>query len=145
MTSIDLHYSGRTWIGPPIADGYAPCRTRRTGGLALWQERRVRDYIDDNLSARLSVITLAGQCRLSVSHFCTAFKVSTGCSPHQFLLQRRVERAKRLLLTTGRPLVDIAMTVGFADQSHFTRVFARQTDATPGAWARRARAERNMP
>jgi AraC-like DNA-binding protein len=129
MTAIDFHDTVSPWIG-------VARQMRWTGGLAAWQERRVRDYVDDNLSGDVTLAALAGACRLSASHFSVAFKTSFGCSPHRFLLKRRVELAKRLLLATDLSLVGIAISAGFADQSHFTRIFGRFMGITPGAWRR---------
>jgi len=133
MTAIDIHSSARVWMG---SDGREIRRPRCAGGLASWQERRVRTYVDDNLSGKVTLAALAGQCRLSVSYFSAAFKITFGCTPHQFVLKRRIDRAKYLLLDMGQSLVDVAVSVGFADQSHFTRVFVCHADATPGAWRR---------
>ena len=77
---------------------------------------------------------LAALCRLSASRFAHAFKASIGVAPHRWLLQRRIERAKSLLKDSGEPLADIALRCGFADQSHFTRVFKRREGASPGVW-----------
>ncbi|WP_428485663.1 helix-turn-helix domain-containing protein [Rhodopila sp.] len=105
-------------------------------GLAPWQFRRVRAYADANLDADPSVADLAGECRLSPSHFARAFSTSTGTSPHRWLVNRRIGRAKALLLG-GEELCQIALACGFADQSHFTRVFVRSEGQSPGRWRRR--------
>ena len=105
-----------------------------TGGLAPWQLRFARDAINAHLEGELSLEQLAHQCRLSVTHFAKAFARSTGISPHRWLMQRRVEVAKDLMLTTDSSLVEISLRCGFSDQSHFTRVFAEVTGETPGRW-----------
>ena len=83
-------------------------------------------------------MVLARVCGLSTKHFSCAFRQSTGLPPHQGLLQRRVEKAKQLLRDSRSPLADVAADCGFADQSHFTRVFTRAVGISPGQW-RRAR------
>jgi AraC family transcriptional regulator len=105
-----------------------------TGGLAPWQLRLARDTINAHLEEGLSLEQLAHECRLSVTHFAKAFARSTGISPHRWLMQRRVDVAKDLLLTIDSSLVEISLKCGFSDQSHFTRVFAEVTGETPGRW-----------
>jgi AraC-like DNA-binding protein len=109
---------------------------RGRGGLAPWQERRAKELLTANLSGNLSLSELARACRLSSSHFSQAFRQSVGSPPHQWLLTQRVERAKQLLLNTDQPLCEIALVTGFADQSHFTRVFSGRIKASPAAWRR---------
>ena len=75
---------------------------------------------------------LAIDCGVSVSHFSRAFRQSTGLSPHQWLLKRRVDQAKSLLRDRTLSLSDVALSCGFGDQSHFTRVFTKLTGITPG-------------
>ena len=106
------------------------------GGLASWQERRAKEMLLSNLSGEISLSELASACRVSSSHFSQAFKKTVGCAPHQWLLQKRVECAKQLMLNTRVPLTEIALLTGFADQSHLTRVFSRRVKASPAAWRR---------
>ncbi len=113
---------------------FRPLRAR--GGLAPWQERRAKEILIENLSGDIKLADLAAACRLSPSHFSQGFRQSVGCPPHKWLLKQRVERAKHLMLDSDQPLSDIALEVGFADQSHFTRVFSQQTGASPAAWRR---------
>jgi AraC family transcriptional regulator len=108
------------------------------GGLAPWQEKRARDLIDARLSGGVSVGDLARECGLSHRHFCRAFRHSVGSSPHSYMQSRRIERAKELLDESFHSLGDIASTCGFADQSHFTRVFTQIVGVTPGVWRRNA-------
>jgi AraC family transcriptional regulator len=122
-----------------LAKTYAPTQFRPKycrGGLAPWQERRAKEMLRANLSGDLSLPQLASACRLSSGHFSRAFKQTVGCPPHQWLLHQRVERAKQLILNTDAPLCEIALDTGFADQSHFTRVFAERVRASPAAWRR---------
>jgi AraC family transcriptional regulator len=106
------------------------------GGLAPWQENRVKELIDAHLDGGISIAQLARECRLSRSHFLRAFKSSTGKTPHQWLLQSRVERSKISLLFSESSLSEIAETFGFASQSHFTRVFSTIVGASPSVWRR---------
>lgn len=118
--------------------GHPAIVQRAAGGLAPWQERRARDYIDDHLDRDIDLRMLSAACGLSSTHFSKAFKQTVGMPPHRWLLKRRVERACDLLLNTGEPLETIALACGFADQSHMTRVFTKAIGVPPGAW-RRAR------
>jgi AraC family transcriptional regulator len=106
------------------------------GGLAPWQERRAKEMLRANLSGDLGLPELASACRLSSGHFSRAFKQTVGCPPHQWLQHQRVERAKELILNTDEPLCAIALDIGFADQSHFTRVFSQHVKASPATWRR---------
>jgi AraC family transcriptional regulator len=104
--------------------------------LSPLQERRVTSRLLDDLASDTSLSELAALCGLSRSHFVRAFKQSTGMPPYRWLLMRRVERAKDLLRGTTTPIAEIALTCGFADQSHLTRVFSKAFRITPGAWRR---------
>jgi AraC family transcriptional regulator len=122
-----------------LARTYGSLRLQTTpdrGGLAPWQVRRAKDLLCADLSANLGLAELAGACRLSVSRFSQAFRQTVGCPPHQWLMMQRVERAKELILNTDQSLSEIALAIGFADQSHFTRVFSQRVKASPAAWRR---------
>jgi len=109
---------------------------RVRGGLAPWQVRTAREFIDANLDGDPSITQLASECRLSSSHFARAFKQTMGMPPHRWLTKRRIERAKQLLQKTDSQLADIALACGFADQSHFVRVFSQGEGHSPGLWRR---------
>ncbi|PMX44440.1 helix-turn-helix transcriptional regulator, partial [Pseudomonas sp. MPR-R2A6] len=79
---------------------------------------------------------LAGVVRLSTGHFCRAFKVTVGETPHAFLIRRRIRRAQTLMLTTKDSLSHIACTCGLTDQAHLTRLFRRMVGDTPLSWRR---------
>jgi AraC family transcriptional regulator len=108
------------------------------GGLAPWQERRAKEFIAANLSKSISLQDIADECGLSLAHFSRAFKNSVGMTPHNWLQTHRIALAKDVLLTSQHDLAAIALDCGFADQSHFTRIFSRVSGEGPGAW-RRAR------
>jgi transcriptional regulator GlxA family with amidase domain len=69
-------------------------------------------------------------------HFAAQFRVATGQRPHDYLLQCRIDRAKTLLASTQRSLIDVTLEVGFCTQAHFTTVFKRFTGTTPHLWRR---------
>lgn len=106
------------------------------GGLAPWQERRVKELMNVSHDKDIRLSQLAAECCLSVRQFSRAFRVSTGMPPHRWLLLQRVQRAKDLLRNRVLSLADIATFCGFADQSHFSRVFKAIVGMSPGAWCR---------
>lgn len=108
------------------------------GGLTPVVCRRVLDYIDNNLDNCASVEVLATEAGLSIHHFSREFSRSVGETPHVYLQRRRLEKAAAMIEYSDQPLAEIALAVGFSDQSHFTRRFARYAGVTPGAF-RRAR------
>jgi AraC-like DNA-binding protein len=116
-----------------------PSRTVTSSGLAPWQLRRAQEMFRSDLSANLSLNNVAQACKLSVSHFARAFKASTSIPPHQWVMAARIEMARGLLTSSATPLVEVAGMCGFADQSHFSRVFARMMGTSPGAWRREYR------
>jgi AraC family transcriptional regulator len=102
------------------------------GRLSRHKLRVVIDYIYEHLDADLSLDQLAAVVRMSPYHFARLFKSSTGLPPHQYVIARRVERAKDLLRQAERfSLADIAAEVGFSNQSHFTHHFKRLVGVTP--------------
>ena len=110
------------------------------GGLAPWQESRAKEAMEADLDKEITIARLAHDCRLSASQFARAFRQSTGCTPHRWLLQRRVERAQDLLLTSDKTLAEIASSCGFFDPSHLTRAFGQTVGTSPGLWRRARRA-----
>jgi AraC family transcriptional regulator len=102
-----------------------------SGGLTRNQARRVLDYIESNLSRELTLGELARIAELSLHHFARMFKKTIGLTPYRYVLDRRVERAKLMLRTATTSLVDISLSVGFCNQSHFTSAFGRMVGATP--------------
>ncbi|NJN58335.1 MAG: helix-turn-helix transcriptional regulator [Leptolyngbyaceae cyanobacterium SL_5_9] len=101
------------------------------GGLPQHKLRLVTDYINDYLEHELSLRELAAIAQMSQYHFCHAFKQAIGLSPHQYLIQQRVERAKQLLRQGGMSLGSVAIACGFSHQSHLHRHFKRLTGVTP--------------
>jgi AraC family transcriptional regulator len=109
---------------------------RFRSGLTARQLRIAKQAISENIGGGMSLNAIARECGLSPSHFTRAFAVSVGRPPHQWLLDQRVDMARQLLRESAIPLADIAVQCGFADQSHFTRVFSGRTGLSPGRWRR---------
>ncbi|HTZ37597.1 MAG TPA: AraC family transcriptional regulator [Stellaceae bacterium] len=102
--------------------------------LARWRLRRVIEYVEANLGEPVSLADLASAAGLTRMHFAAQFRAATGLPPHEYLLRRRVERAQEMLAENKTSLVEIALTVGFQTQSHFTSVFKRFVGQPPRAW-----------
>ncbi|MND53530.1 HTH-type transcriptional activator Btr [compost metagenome] len=119
----------------PVAS-VRPEKQGTTGGLAPWQVKKVKLYIEARIGHGIPLDELAQQVRLSTSYFSAAFKATFGVPPHSYVVSCRVEYAKQRMLTTNAPLCEIALDCGLADQSHLSRVFRRVTGTTPSAWRR---------
>jgi transcriptional regulator GlxA family with amidase domain len=109
------------------------------GGLSPAQLRRVLDLIDARLTERPSLHELAALLDLSTRYFCRAFRVSTGASPHQFILRRRVERARALIEQGELSLSESAIAAGFADHSQMATTFRKLLHVAPSHFRRSAR------
>jgi AraC family transcriptional regulator len=115
--------------------GTSPARSYpllKTEGLDRRRLLRVLDYIEANLEGDLSLDRMASIACLSRYHFARAFKQAVGQPPHRYVSAKRLERAKALLTHGDRPLVDIALALGFSGQANFTRAFRQATGHAPG-------------
>jgi len=117
----------------PVADVVAQ------RGLEQQKLDLVLNYIDDNLSEKLTLEELAGVAGLSAHHFSEAFKKRTGEPPIRFVIRRRVERAAHFLATTDRSISDIAHDLGFPSHSHLSTFFKRDVGTPPSAYRNRWR------
>ena len=106
----------------------------RSVGLDRATLRRVSTYIEEHLAEDLSLSELAAVAYLSPYHFARLFKASNGFAPHQYVIGRRIERAKLLLSTTNWSLTAIAHAVGFAHESHLALHFKRLTGLLPSSY-----------
>lgn len=93
-------------------------------------------FIEASLDKNLSLSELSAVSGLSQSHFVRQFRRAAGLSPHQFIIKRRLERAKRLLELTNMSLVDVALECGFSHQEHLTNTFRRIVGTTPALFRR---------
>jgi AraC family transcriptional regulator len=108
-------------------------RSGRDGVLPRGRLRAVVEYIEEHLDASPSLEQMAAVARLSVYHFARQFKAATGLPPYQYVIMRRVERARQLLQTgNDLSLAEVAASAGFSDQSQLSRHFKRLVGVTPG-------------
>jgi AraC family transcriptional regulator len=106
------------------------------GGLASWQKRAVVDYLEEHLGEQVCLRTLAELARLSLYHFCRAFKQSFGIPAHQYQVQRRMEVAKLFLADRTMSVTDIALSLGYTQTSSFSNAFRKTTGWTPTVYRR---------
>jgi AraC family transcriptional regulator len=119
--------------------GNAPAPSvKKSQRLSRLLETRAKDMLLAKTQGNVSLEEIASACNLSRSYFIRAFRETTGRTPHQWLLERRVERARELLRHSDSSLSEIAIACGFSDQSHFTRTFSQMLGTPPGSWRRRA-------
>ncbi|MGL4608166.1 MAG: helix-turn-helix domain-containing protein [Trueperaceae bacterium] len=104
----------------------------RSPVLSKLQVNKIMVHLENHLDETISVKELAGLVELSEFHFSRAFKATLGESPYRYLLRRRLEVAKHLLLTTQMSLAEVALDVGFSSQAHFSSTFKRLLGTTPG-------------
>ena len=103
-------------------------------GLSPYKLRQITEYIGDNISNNLSLTEMANLLQMGPCHFARSFKESTGLSPHQYVLRRRVEHALQMLKETRAKLADIAYDLGFSSQGHFTTVFSKIVGVSPSSY-----------
>ena len=127
--AIGIHLLAR------YGNGRMPTLGRRRT-LSARQTAVVRDMLEASIGGDLAVSDLARACNMAPGALLGAFRDTFGQTPHQFLMQRRIEQACVMLLSPATPLKDIALECGYSDQSHFTRSFAKAMGDTPGAWRR---------
>ena len=109
-------------LGPAGRDGLS---------LSPTQVTRVREYIRANLARDIGLAELAGQLSLSPHYFSMLFKHALGVSPHHYVLRERIHEAQRLLAKARTPISEVALSLGFSDQSHFSQAFRKMTGTTP--------------
>ncbi|MES0099844.1 AraC family transcriptional regulator [Mesorhizobium sp. M0019] len=108
----------------------------RMGGLAGWQIARVRSFIDRNLHRTIHANDLSAVARRSTAHFSRSFKQAFGEPPHAYIVRRRLEVACHLMLTSSASLSEIALSVGFSDQAHLSKLFRHAFGQSPAYWRR---------
>lgn len=120
----------------PAAEASARPRRAATPELARWQERKVLRHVADHIHRPISNQELAVLVGLSVGHFSRRFKASFGIGPHEYVIRRRLDRAKTLMRRTPFTLCQIALDSGFCDQAHMARTFHAIVGSPPARWRR---------
>lgn len=105
-------------------------------GLAPAQVTRVKDYLLAHIGRQVGLKELSDLVGLSPKHLCTAFRRATGLPPHAWVRHRRMEQAKALLLQPGSEIAQIALRLGYSEQSVFTTAFRKAAGMSPGHWRR---------
>lgn len=108
--------------------------TPKVNGLSPRHERTVKEFMRAHLHTNINLNELAAVCGLSPATFIRQFKQSVGATPHQWLIERRLDFAKSLMRRPNLTLADISLQAGFADQSHFTRTFTTRFGVSPAVW-----------
>ena len=106
------------------------------GGLPVWRQKRVVEFIEEHLAEEISLAALAGLVDLSLYHFARAFAQSFGVPPHRYHMARRMDRAKSLLQRPALSVTQIGIQIGFRETSSFTRAFRRFTGLAPTEYRR---------
>jgi AraC-like DNA-binding protein len=108
---------------------------RSSAGLQRWRLKRVIDYVDAHIAGRITLADMAEAAGLTRMHFAHQFKISMGVRPHEYVMRRRIESAQDMLLRSSScRLVEVALSVGFQAQTHFTTTFKRFVGETPHRW-----------
>jgi AraC family transcriptional regulator len=119
-----------------------PVRTASTvarplrGGLPVWRQKRVMEFIEAHLAEEISLAALAELAGLSLFHFARAFTQSFGAPPHRYHMARRMDRARSLLQKPTLSVTQIGIQIGFRESSSFTKAFRRVTGLTPTEYRR---------
>ena len=132
--AIAARLAGSRVEDQPLAHCGTADNRRSIRALQKWRLKRVTEYVDTNLSNKVSLLDMAAVAGLSRMHFASQFRAATGVRPHEFLLRRRIRRSGELLRSSPMTIVEIALTVGFQTQAHFTTVFKRFAGCTPRQW-----------
>lgn len=123
-SALVVYLAQRYSTSPPILSAHR-------GGMPSARLKRVLDYIEAKLDEDLSLLVLANVVGMNLYYFARLFKQSTGLSPHRYVLERRITRAKQLLHTPEMTVLEAGVRTGFGDQGNFTKVFRRFVGVTP--------------
>jgi len=116
------------------APGYTLKKLNAYPPMAVWRVRKALDYLSEHCTDGFDLGRVAEASGLSKYHLDRVFKQSTGLSPSRYMTNLRLDKAKLLLTNSLTPIADVAVELGFSDQSHFTHVFKRFIGVTPKAY-----------
>lgn len=122
------HHLLRLYSSSPLQTG------TKVSPLPAWKLRRVRDFVEENLFRPIYLSELSGLAGLSRMHFAAQFRAATGQSPHGYILQRKIARARSLLNDPALSVSAIASMVGFKNNAHFSSAFRKIAGQTPSRW-----------
>jgi AraC family transcriptional regulator len=108
-----------------------------SGELASWQIKRVSEFVEKRIGTKLRIQDVAAHLNYSPNYFSRVFRSTLGITYSQYVLNARLDQAKRLLMTTDIPICEVALICGLADQSHLTRAFSKAVGVPPSLWRRR--------
>jgi len=127
----------RDYADGSSTEGMQAALVADTRGLARWQTRKVKEFIEASLGSTIRLRDCASKAGLSASYFSHAFKATFGTTVCHYIRRRRIERAQQLMLLSTESLSQIALACGFADQAHYCRVFREVVGLSPNVWRRR--------
>ena len=107
--------------------------------LAKWRLKRAIDYVETNITRPIYLAEVSNAAGLTRNHFAAQFRASTGCSPSNYILKRKVTYSQQLLLDPCRSIAEVAAMMGFSTQAHFTVVFKKVLGETPARWRQASR------
>lgn len=140
FSSIEVQYIARVLVARVISK-YSTLTSgdlNPEAGLSLPTIQKTFDYIEQNLHRRIVIDRLANTAGVGAAQFARLFKRATKVTLHQYIIRRRVEKARELLVETQMPIAEIAHECGFADQVHLTRFFGRIIGTSPASFRRKA-------
>jgi AraC family transcriptional regulator len=130
---IDMGAAGTSLKADQPHSDHEPMTSRRDV-MAPWQARCVQGYIAANLHSTIRVMDLIRVMKYCPNRFGRVFKETFGCTPHRYIICKRIERAKSLMLMSKDTLAQIAMECGFVNQSHLSNLFHRIVGVSPSRW-----------
>jgi AraC-like DNA-binding protein len=132
-TVIDINAAGISLTADQLRPEHEAFTSRREV-MAPWQARCVQGYIAANLHSTIRVMDLIRMMKFCPNRFGRVFKETFGCTPHQYIIGKRIERAKSLMLMSKDTLAQIAAECGFVNQSHLSNLFRKIVGVSPSWW-----------
>lgn len=140
ISDIDLSAAVPAATHAPIVLPDLPSEVVQRDLLLPWQRRKIMQFIEEHLTETIKVEELATLTKLSKTYFSRVFKSVYEESPYNYVLRRRMELARDLIVETDAPLSEIALDCGMADQAHLCKTFRKVFGTTPNYWRRSSQA-----